>query len=143
MAGEAAALEALQRRSSDVWEQYRQALALHPDAIELPEDFIGRGWVRVAADETDAPIGFSVVIPGDGAAHELDGLFVDSAHMRRGVGTALVDDAARRALDQGAGCLEVTAGPAQAFYERVGFYRFDAAQTRFGPAVRMRRALQR
>jgi GNAT superfamily N-acetyltransferase len=143
MAGEATILEALQRRSSDVWEEYRPALAAHPDAIELPEDFIERGWVRVAADTTGAPIGFSVVIPGAGDAHELDGLFVDPASMRRGVGRALVADAARRALDQGAGCLEVTAGPAQAFYERVGFFRFDAAQTRFGPAVRMRRVLQR
>lgn len=143
MAGEAAILEALQRRSSDVWEQFRLALAAHPDAIELPEDFIGRGWVRVAADSTGAPIGFSVVIPGDGDAHELDGLFVDPDHMRCGVGTSLVADAARRAARQGADCLEVTAGPAQAFYERVGFSRFDEAQTRFGPAVRMRCELTR
>jgi GNAT superfamily N-acetyltransferase len=138
MPGEAPILESLQRRSSDVWEQYRSALAAHPDAIELPEEFVDRGWVRVAVDETGAPLGFAVVIPGEGSAHELDGLFVEPAHMRRGVGRALVADAARRASSSGASCLEVTAGPAQAFYERVGFYRFDATQTRFGPAVRMR-----
>jgi GNAT superfamily N-acetyltransferase len=143
MAGEAAVLEALQRRSSAVWEQYRQALAAHPDAIELPEDFVRRGWVRVAVDGTGTPIGFSVVIPSDVDAHELDGLFVDPDYMRRGVGRSLVDDAVRRASRQGARCLEVTAGPAQGFYERVGFIRFDAAQTRFGPAVRMRRELDR
>lgn len=136
-------LEALQRRSSDVWEKYREALAANPDAIELPQSFIDKGWVRVAVDDEGAPIGFAVVIPGRGGAHELDGLFVEPARMRCGVGRGLVADAAARASDQGAECLEVTAGPAQGFYEKVGFYRIDAAQTRFGPAVRMRRRLQR
>jgi GNAT superfamily N-acetyltransferase len=143
MATEASVLEGLQRRSSDVWEQYREALAAHPDAIELPQTFIDREWVRVAVDDQGAPIGFSVVIPGDGRVHELDGLFVEPDRMLRGVGRALVEDAAARAAVQGAEYLEVTAGPAQGFYERVGFYRVDIAQTRFGPAVRMRRELQR
>jgi GNAT superfamily N-acetyltransferase len=140
---EASALEALQRRSSDVWEAYREQLAAHPDAIELPQSFIERGWVRVAVGDDEAPIGFSVVIPTDGPAHELDGLFVEPAHIGRGVGRALVGDAVARATDQGAGCLEVTAGPAQGFYEKVGFRLVGTAQTRFGPAVRMRRELQR
>lgn len=139
---ELAALEALQRRSSDVWEQYREALAANPDAIELPQGFIHSGWVRVAVDDKGAPIGFSVVIPGRGGAHELDGLFVEPARMSRGVGQALVADAAARASAQGAERLEVTAGPAQGFYEKVGFRRVGAVQTRFGPAVRMRRELQ-
>jgi GNAT superfamily N-acetyltransferase len=136
------ALEALQRRSSDVWEQYRAALAAHPDAIELPQAFIERGWVRVAIDDVGAPVGFSVVIPDRGEAHELDGLFVEPAHMKRGVGRALVADAAERALGQGAEHLDVTAGPAEGFYEKVGFHRVGDAQTRFGPAVRMRRELR-
>jgi len=34
-ATEASVLEALQRRSSDVWEEYREQLAGNPDAIEL------------------------------------------------------------------------------------------------------------
>jgi GNAT superfamily N-acetyltransferase len=140
-AAEASVLEAMQRRSSDVWEEYREALAANPDAIELPQRFIDRGWVRVAVDATGAAIGFSVVIPGDDGVHELDGLFVEPARMRCGVGRALIDDAAARAAGQGAVALEVTAGPAQAFYERLGFYEFDAAQTRFGPAIRMRREL--
>lgn len=140
---EAAALEALQRRSSDVWEQYREALAAHPDAIELPIRFIDNGWVRVALDQVGEPIGFSVVIPGEGGSYELDGLFVDPDHMLSGVGRALVADASLRASRQGARRLEVTAGPAHGFYERVGFHQFDVARTRFGPAVRMRRELGR
>jgi GNAT superfamily N-acetyltransferase len=103
---ERAALEALQRRSSD-----------------------------------GTAIGFSVVIPADGAMHELDGLFVEPAHMRRGVGRALVEHAAARAARDGAARLEVIAGPAQGFYERLDFTVIDSASTRFGPAVRMRRDL--
>jgi GNAT superfamily N-acetyltransferase len=139
---EAQLLEDLQRRSSDVWPEYREALAANPDAIALPSSFIDSGWVRVAVDDHDAAIGFSVVMPTAGAAHELDGLFVEPQHMLGGVGRALVEDAAARATGQGAERLEVTAGPAQAFYEKVGFCLIDVTRTRFGPAVRMRRELR-
>jgi GNAT superfamily N-acetyltransferase len=141
-ASEGPALEALQRRSSDVWAQYREQLARHPDAIELPQAFIDRGWVRVAVSGDDTPIGFSVVIPGSGSIHELDGLFVEPDHLQRGIGRALVEDAAARAAAGSAVSLEVTAGPARGFYERVGFTVVGRAETRFGPAVRMRRALR-
>ena len=74
---ERAALEALQRRASDVWEAYREQLAAHPDAIVLPPAFIDSGWVRVAVADDQRPVGFSVVIPRGAAIHELDGLFVE------------------------------------------------------------------
>jgi GNAT superfamily N-acetyltransferase len=141
-ATEAPALEALQRRSSDVWEEYREDLAAHPDAIELPQSFVDNDWVRVAVADDDTPVGFSVVIPTDGPAHELDGLFVEPGHMYGGVGRALIEHAAARAARAGAESLEVTAGPAQGFYEKVGFELIGSAQTRFGPAVRLRRALK-
>lgn len=136
--GEAPMLEALQRRSSDVWEEYREQLAAHPDAIELPEAFVDNGWVRVAVADNETPIGFSVVIPTDGPFYELDGLFVEPGHMQSGVGRALVADAAARAARDGAACLEVTAGPAQGFYEKLGFCLVGTVQTRFAPAVRLR-----
>jgi GNAT superfamily N-acetyltransferase len=140
---EARALEALQRRSSDVWDEYRDQLAANPDAIELPQRFIDNRWVRVAVDRDGTPVGFSVVIPGDERVHELDGLFVEPNEMSAGVGRALVEDAAARASDRGAERLEVTAGPAQGFYEKVGFAVTGSTQTRFGLAVRMRRELRR
>ena len=93
-------LEAAQRRSSDVWEAYREQLADHPDAIELPQDFIDKGWVRVAIDIDGALLGFSAVVPANGPVHELDGLFVEPDHMSAGVGRALVEDAAGRASGQ-------------------------------------------
>jgi GNAT superfamily N-acetyltransferase len=135
-------LEALQRRSSNVWEEYREQLAAHPAAIEVPQHFLENEWVRVAVDAEDRPVGFSVVISTRGPVHELDGLFVEPDQMNAGVGRALVEDAAARAKGQGAEALDVTAGPAQGFYARVGFKRIGAAQTRFGPAVRMRRDLE-
>jgi GNAT superfamily N-acetyltransferase len=140
---EVPALEALQRRSSDVWDEYRAQLAAHPEVFELPPAFIDNGWVRVAVDASDAPVGFSVVIPSDGPSHELDGLFVEPAQMRRGIGRALVEDAAGRARSRGALVMDVTAGPAQPFYERAGFTVTGPASTRFGTAVRMRRILGR
>jgi GNAT superfamily N-acetyltransferase len=142
-APEAPVLEALQRRSSDVWEAYREQLAANPDAIELPQRFIDEGWVRVAVNDRDEPIGFSVVVPVSRAVDELDGLFVEPDHMGSGVGRALVEDAAARASREGVQLLEVTAGPAHGFYESVGFRLIGPAQTRFGPAVRMRRELRR
>jgi GNAT superfamily N-acetyltransferase len=140
-ADEASVLEALQRRSSDVWEEFREQLAAHPDVIELPQSFIDNGWVRVATDDADTPIGFSVVIPDDGVTDELDGLFVEPEHMHHGVGRALVEDAVSRAAARAANALEVTAGPAQGFYERTGFRVIGDVQTRFAPAVRMRREI--
>ena len=95
-----------------------------------------------AVADDDAPAGFSVVIPGDGGVHELDGLFVEPDQMYGGIGRALVEDAAARASHGGARCLEVTAGPAQGFYEKVGFRVIGESQTRFGPAVRLRRELR-
>jgi GNAT superfamily N-acetyltransferase len=139
---ESAVLEALQRRASNIWEEYRKPLAANPDAIELPRTFIENCWARVAVARNGTPIGFSVVIPGEGDVHELDGLFVEPAQMYRGVGRALIEDAVVRATASGAACLEVTAGPARAFYEKVGFTVVGAAETRFGPAVRMRRQLE-
>lgn len=137
--GERLELEALQRRSSDVWEAYREQLAAHPDAIVLPPAFIDGGWVRVVVADDERPIGFSVVIPHGAAIHELDGLFVEPRHMHRGAGRLLVEDAVARAARDGAAGLEVIAGPAQGFYEKVGFTVIGVAETRFGPAVRMRR----
>jgi GNAT superfamily N-acetyltransferase len=90
-------LEALQRRSSDVWEAYREQLAANPDAIELPQEFLEKGWMRVAVDVEDRPVGFSVVVPTNGPFHELDGLFVEPDEMFAGVGRALVGDAVARA----------------------------------------------
>lgn len=135
---EASALEALQRRSSDVWEEYRAQLAAHPDAIEPPQRAIADGRVRVAVDAVGRRLGFSVVLPISGGRCELDDLFVEPDSMGRGVGRLLVADVATRAAAAGASHVVVIANPnALGFYERLGFEITGRASTRFGDAPRM------
>jgi GNAT superfamily N-acetyltransferase len=140
--GEGPALEALQRRASDVWEQYRAALAAHPDAIALPPDAVAEGRVRVAVDPAGRRLGFSVVLaPSDGTV-ELDGLFVEPGVQHAGIGRRLVEEVVARAdADPDIERISVIAGPAEAFYVKLGFQTVGTAETRFGPAVRMERDL--
>jgi GNAT superfamily N-acetyltransferase len=137
--GEAAALEALQLRASLVWEEYRAQLEDHPEVVALPAG----GRVRVAVGGDDRPVGFSVVVavarePG---AWELDGLFVEPGHQGTGVGSVLVADVLGRAQADGVTRIDVVAGPARGFYERLGFAVVGEAETRFGPALELRRAV--
>jgi GNAT superfamily N-acetyltransferase len=126
-------LEALQRRASTALPEYRDQLEAHPDAIDLPTEQIEKGQVLVA--ELDGQVaGFAALLDG-----ELDGLFVEPKLWRRGIGTALIDEAAHEARRRGLS-LSVTASPsARAFYESCGFAIEGDAQTRFGPALRMSR----
>ena len=135
---EARALEALQRRSSDVWEEYREQLAAHPDAIEPPHQAIAERRARVATDASDSILGFSVVLPVENGRCELDDLFVEPELMQQGIGRALVRDLAARAYAAGAWYVDVIANPnALGFYARVGFELSGHASTRFGSAPRM------
>jgi len=143
-ADEAFALEALQRRASDVWEEYRAQLAAHPDAITPPHQAIAAGRVRVAVDAAGRRLGFSTVLPIHDRRCELDDLFVEPEWMRRGVGRVLVDDLATRAHTAGASYVDVIANPnALGFYTRLGFRVTDETSTRFGAAPRMTLALSR
>jgi len=99
---EALALEALQRRASDVWEEYRAQLAAHPDAIVAADKAIAQGRVRVAVDPEERQLGFSTVLPIESARCELDDLFVEPKRMRQGVGRSLVADLMARAHAAGA-----------------------------------------
>ena len=126
-------LEALQRRASLALPEYRAQLEAHPDAVELPAEQVAEGQVFVA--ELDGQVaGFAALVEG-----ELDGLFVEPELWRRGIGTALVNQAAHEARRKGLS-LAVTAGPsARLFYESCGFSVEGEAPTRFGPALRMSR----
>lgn len=135
---EASALERLQRRSSDVWEEYRAQLAANPDAIQPPHQAIADRRVRVAVDAFGRRLGFSVVLPIRGGRCELDDLFIEPDSMGLGVGRLLVDDVATRAAAAGASYVDVIANPnALGFYERLGFEITGQASTRFGDAPQM------
>jgi GNAT superfamily N-acetyltransferase len=113
----------------------RDALLAHPELLVFPEDAVVEGRTRVAVDPDGTVVGFATVLP-TGDAWELEDLFVDPAHMRRGVATALITHLLGEAdVDR----IEVTANPhAMAFYRSVGFVDDGVAETRFGPAPRMR-----
>jgi hypothetical protein len=79
------ALEDLQRRASLVWEEYREALAAHPDALELPLEHLDSGHTLVA-ERGKQILGFSVVLPRhDGDAY-MGVLFVDPAFLETSQG---------------------------------------------------------
>jgi GNAT superfamily N-acetyltransferase len=133
-----AALEALQRGASMIWDSDRDWLLANPDAIEVPVEAIDERRVRVAVDASGRRLGFSLVLPVEAGACELDGLFVAPDAMRRGIGSALVGDAAERARVGGAVRMDVTANDnALRFYERAGFRGGEWVQTRFRPGLRM------
>jgi GNAT superfamily N-acetyltransferase len=131
------ALEALQRRASLALGEYREQLEAEPDAIELPPGQIERGEVVVA--ELEGRIaGFAAILTDDYIA-ELDGLFVEPELWRRGIGRALIDVAVHKARRHGLSMTVIANPSARTFYEKCGFSVEGAAQTRFGPAIRMSR----
>ncbi len=123
-------------RAASLWnEGDRAALLAHPEVLEFPDDAVVDGRLRVAVDDDGTVLGFATVTPCPDA-WELEDLFVDPAHMRRGIATALVRHLVAEA---DVPWIEVTANPhAMAFYRSVGFVDDGVAETRFGPAPRMR-----
>jgi GNAT superfamily N-acetyltransferase len=115
----------------------REVLLAHPEVLVFDGAAVDEGRVRVAVAGDGAVVGFaSALVTGD--VVELEDLFVDPGWMRQGIATRLVEDAVARV--PGAGPVEVTANEhAMAFYTSVGFVQVGVAQTRFGPARRLRR----
>jgi GNAT superfamily N-acetyltransferase len=116
----------------------RTALLAHPEVLLWSGDSIAEGqtWVAIMDDGTIA--GFATAVPTDGAL-ELDDLFVAPNRMRQGVAGRLIEAVATHARHLGTGSLHVTANPhALAFYESAGFVPDGFAETRFGPAQRLR-----
>lgn len=136
-AHEHGALEDLQRRASLADGRYREQLEAHPDAMSIPPEQVARGQVLVA-EAAGTIVGLAVVIVGETTA-ELDGLFVDPAHWRRGIGTALADAATHAARREGRSLAVIAGHAARGFYVRCGFSVEGEATTRFGPALRMSR----
>jgi GNAT superfamily N-acetyltransferase len=135
------ALEELQRRASLIYEEDRASLLAHPDAIELPLEQI-TGGRTVVAERDGELLGFSVVLRRDDGDAELDGLFVEPAQWRQGIGRLLVEQAEQIAVRDGSANLWVIANTrALDFYGACGFVTVGEVQTRFRPAPRMRKAI--
>jgi GNAT superfamily N-acetyltransferase len=129
------ALEALQWRASLANEGDRVNLLAIPDAIVLPAEQLADGCVLVAELNTGIA-GFAVVLPEQSHA-ELDGLFVEPAQWRHGIGAALVEAATHEARLRGLTLMVIANPAARGFYEKCGFTLEGDAPTRFGPGLRM------
>ena len=134
-------LEALQWRASLGNEGDRDAVLANPDAIELPPDQIRQGLVFVA--ELDGRLaGFAALLLRPDQDVELDGLFVDPASQRQGIGKALVGYCTAFARRHGATALHVVGNPnAEAFYRSTGFKQTGTQATRFGLGLLMQRQI--
>lgn len=132
------ALRAVFRRASLSNAGDRAVLEAHPDALLWSGEAIAAGRTLVAVGPDGTIAGFASTVPDDDA-EELDDLFVDPLWMRQGVARRLIEDVLAAARRSGASSVRVTANPhAMAFYTAVGFVPDGTAQTRFGPAPRLR-----
>lgn len=125
----------LQRRSSlaSADEDVRRHLLDDPDIIDLNPEMISRDEVFVAEFD-DVIVGFATIAAHEGNDAELEGIFVDPLHWRKGIGTALLRQVEREALAWGASRLHVVANPnAVDFYIAAGFSRLGERAMPFGP----------
>jgi GNAT superfamily N-acetyltransferase len=135
--GDVAALRGVFRRASLHNAGDREVLLAHPEVLVWPDGAIAGGRVRVAVEDGTV-VGFATTVPIDGGL-ELEDLFVEPDRMRGGIGRRLVEDLLDLARTDGVEHVWVTANPhAMAFYTAVGFLPDGTAQTRFGPAPRLR-----
>lgn len=129
----------LQRRASlaGYSGEILQRLLEEPDLVDLDEEMLANNEVMVA--EIGAKIvGFATIVAHDGNDAELEGLFVEPDHWRRGIGRALVHAIEREAIAWGATRLRVLANPnALDFYKAVGFVVLGEEKMRFGLAYVM------
>jgi ribosomal protein S18 acetylase RimI-like enzyme len=132
-------LEVVFRKASLSNENDRGFLLRHPEWLALSELGIREGRMRLATNQENVIVGFATFLINDGVA-ELEDLFVDPEHQRRGIGELLVLDISKRVQELGFETLEVTANPhAMAFYEHMGFVAGRLVRTEFYAAPRMRR----
>lgn len=138
LAEDIAALGEVFRRSALANDGDRATLLANPETLDPNLATPVREERTRSAIIDEGIVGFATVLR-TGDAFELEDLFVDPRWMRRGIGLALVRDAAATARAQGVSRIEVTANPhAMAFYEHAGFVADGTTETQFGPALRMR-----
>jgi len=131
----------LQRRASLNNPGDREALLAHPEVNVLPLHQIESSQVFVA--EVDGIIkGFAAVVPRPDGNSELDALFVEPSHWRRGIGRLLLEYGCSKAKASGAAELHVIGNPhAEGFYTASGFRSLGTIEMRFGVGLLMKRRL--
>lgn len=111
----------------------------------LPDAPLDEGRIRVATDSEGTIVGFATALTtSTSEVVELEDLFVDPEWMRRGIATALIQDAVDLAGKAGVHRIEVTGNAhALAFYESAGFViNGEVATPLGGVGLRMHLDLQ-
>lgn len=122
-------------------ERDRDTLLAHPEAVQVPVEQLMPATACVA--DAGSLAGFAVVLPRPDGDAELDGLFVDPAMQRLGIGRRLVERTKELARAMGASTLHVVANDdALAFYRSVGFIETGVTETQFGRAPLMQMDLR-
>lgn len=130
-----AALGALKLRSSLAWGDHVEALRALPEAREVPLAHMPHA---IVAERDGTIVGFATVLAGKDGKAELEDLFVAPDQWRTGIGSALLAEAERRAVESGARVLHVVAGErARPFYEASGFRFAGTVATTFEPAAEL------
>lgn len=123
-------------------ERDRDTLLAHPEAVQVPVEQLTPATACVA-DAAGTAAGFAVVLLRPDGEAELDGLFVDPAMQRLGIGRRLVERTKELARAMGASTLHVVANDdALAFYRSVGFIETGVTETQFGRAPLMQMDLR-
>ena len=125
----------LQRRASLAGndDKVRHLLRERPELIDLAAEMIAGNQVFVA-HRGGHLVGFATIVTHEGDDAELEGLFVEPAEWRKGVGTLLVRAILREATAWGANRLHVTANAeAVPFYRAQGFAVIGERASELGP----------
>lgn len=123
-----------------------QSLLPEPAPETLERALAGYGILLVSADETDAPVGYAMTLPGEESAY-LAELVVAPDARRQGRATALVTATMERLRRDGGTCLSLAVSPdndgARSFYEELGFRVVEADPEYYesGPALLLARTL--
>ena len=129
------ALQEVYRRASLSNEHDRPNLLAHPELLDLDPAGVREGRTNVAVDRGTV-VGFATY--SHHPEHvELEALFVDPDHRRRGHAMRLMDVVVDTARGAGVPRVEVTANEhASGFYDAAGFVQVGMVELLFGPVPR-------
>jgi len=119
---EAAALTALAHAAKRHWGYPAEWIDHWRADLTITSDFIATNEVFVAT--IDGEIAGCCALVASESLTELEHMWIDPKHMRKGIGRALFEHTRRRAEELGSNMIELSADPnAESFYERLGAKR--------------------
>ena len=119
---EADALTTLAHAAKRHWDYPEDWINHWKTDLTITPDFLAKNEVFVATIAADIAGCCALVLSP--SLTELEHMWIDPKHMRKGIGRALFEHTKRRAEELGSNTLELSADPnAESFYERMGAKR--------------------